>query len=427
MHTAPRRTGWEILLIALGMVLMAMLVTLFACNNTGTPADTTGPANADTTTPAETAYKVTVLTADGKPASDIIVKVLQNGADVALKLVGPDGSATFDIAPGNYTVTVESPSGAAFHYDTASAVLTETTRELTITIQNKVTQTLQFMAPSKLAGDDYRTVEALVLTDGTNFVTYNTSDYTYLVYTPTQEGVYEFACPANPDFTYHGMPIMVNANTVMLTENGKMTIQVPSTSIGEASVSSYVFRLDPANLGEGGCVFTITRTGDIELTIHDLPYDAPAAEKEFLKPTEAGTGTLTDLNIKDPALTVVLADDGYYHLGTDDGPLVYLRLSSDSPYIEDFVKMCETDRIRAYFYNDDGSFNRKESYNAMIAEYAEFVNADGVIPLNEQLAYMVQNAGRHMGWWDYDVGSDIFGDLVIPVEQAWLFACAYYK
>lgn len=427
MHTTPRRTGPEILLIVLGIVLMALLVSLFACNNTGTPADTTGSTGADTTDTAGLVYKVTVLTADGKPASDIIVKVQQNGADVALKVIGPDGSATFDITPGDYTVLIESPSGAEFHYDRDKAVLTEAAPELTITIQTKVTKTTSFMAPSKLAGDDYRTVEALVITDGDNYVTYNTGDYTYLVYTPTKEGVYEFSCPACPTFTYHGMPIMVNPNPVMITEGGKVSIQVPATSIGEASVSSYVFRLDPDNLEEGGCVFTVTRIGDIELTIHDLPYDNPAADKNFLKPTEAGTGTLTDLDIKDPTLTAVLGSDGYYHLGTADGPLVYLRLTSDSPYIEDFVKMCETDRIRAYFYNEDGSFNRKESYNAMIAEYAEFVNADGVIPLNEQLAYMVQNAGRHMGWWDYNVGSDIFGDLVIPAEQAWLFACAYYK
>ncbi len=426
MHTTPRRTGWEIMLIALGVVLMATLLALFACNSTGTPADTTDSVGTDTTA-IGSVYKVTVLTMDGKPASDIIVRVQQNGAEVALKLVDANGSATFDIDPGDYTVTIESPSGTEFHYDKEKAVLTEAAPELTITIQTKVTKTMQFMAPSKLAGGDYRTIEALVVTEGDNYITYNTSDYTYVVYTPQKEGVYEFSCPDCPDFTYHGMPIMVNTNPVMITEGGKLTIQVPSTSIGETSVSSYVFRLDPENLEAGGCTFTITRTGDIQLTIHDMPYDVPAAEKEYLKPTEPGNGTLTDLNIKDPTLTVVLADDGYYHLGTADGPLVYLRLTSDSPYIEDFVKMCETDRIRAYFYNEDGSFNRKEAYNDLIASYAEFVNADGVIPLNAQLAYMVQNAGRHMGWWDYDSGSDIFGDLVIPAEQAWLFACVYYK
>ncbi len=426
MHTT--RHASRALLTALTVLLLCILVALTACqNNTGKPADTTGSDAADTTAPAGTAYKVTVQKDDGSPASDIIVKLWQGSTEVALKLVGPDGSVTFDVAPGDYTVTVESPSGAEFHYDKDAAILTEAAPALTVIIQTKATKTISFMAPSKPAGDDYRTIEALVISDGPNYITYNTGDYTYVVYTPTKEGVYEFSCPACPDFSYHGMPIMVNPNPVMVTEGGKVSIQVPATSIGEASVSSYVFRFDPADLGEGGCTFTVTRTGDIELTIHDLPYDVPTADKSFLKPTEAGTGTLTDLDVLDPTLTVVLGEDGYYHLGTADGPLVYLRLTSDSPYIEDFVKMCETDRIRAYFYNDDGSFNRKESYNSLIAEYAEFVNADGVIPMNEQLAYMVQNAGRHMGWWDFSAGSDIFGDLVIPVEQAWLFACAYYK
>ena len=89
--------------------------------------------------------------------------------------------------------------------------------------------------------------------------------------------------------------------------------------------------------------------------------------------------------------------------------------------------MCETDRIRAHFYDENGKFLRKEGYSQLILDYAEVANDDGLVPLNTQLAYVLQSAGQYMGWWDFENNRDVFGDIVVPVETAWLFACAYYR
>ena len=149
---------------------------------------------------------------------------------------------------------------------------------------------------------------------------------------------------------------------------------------------------------------------------------------EDLQPYEGVTdGRLTDLDVTNPALTVVKGEDGYYHLNTADGPVVFIRVSSASPYMADFNKICETARVCAYVYNEDGSFNRRESYNEMILEYVTVANEDGVVPLNDQLAYMVKTAGDYMGWWNFSDDLDIFGDKIVDPAVAWLFACAVYQ
>ena len=240
--------------------------------------------------------------------------------------------------------------------------------------------------------------------------------------------MYEFTCEGeNAVISYHGAPINVFDHPLLETVDGKVTFDIPAGSIGDSpdATARYVFRLE----GTGnGCTFTATRTGDIPKSPHDEPWVIPMPTAEDLKPYEGVTdGRLTDLDVTNPALTVVKGEDGYYHLNTADGPVVFIRISSASPYMADFNKICETARVCAYVYNEDGSFNRRESYNEMILEYVTVANEDGVVPLNDQLAYMVKTAGDYMGWWNFSDGLDIFGDKIVDPAIAWLFACAVYQ
>ena len=410
--------------------LMGASLILSACDRSTpsevetTVADTT--AEVIETTVAETAYKVTVLNHDGTPASDIIVKVQKNGEDVSFKLVGPTGFTTFNLAEDSYTVLIEAPSGAALHYDTEAAVLTPDAPEITLTVYEASVATQPLNAPSKKG--DYTRFEAASVGEGLTYIPYNSGDYTYVVFTPTRPGMYEFACEGeDAALTYHGAPINVFEAPLGEVVDGKIALSIPAGSIGDSldTTAQYVFRLE----GTGsGCVFTATRTGDVPKSPYDEPWTVPMPTAEDLKAYEGNTdGTLTDLEVTNPALTVVLGDDGYYHLDTADGPVVFIRLSSANPYMADFKTICDTTRICAYIYNEDGSFDRRESYNEMILEYLTVANEDGVVPLNEQLAYMVKTAGDYMGWWNFSDNLDIFGDKIVDPAIAWLFACAVYQ
>ena len=393
-----------------------------------TPSATTDSATTapETTPEAKASYKVTVQNPDGTLASDIIIKVLKDGEEVSFKLVGPTGFATFKLAEDSYTVLVESPSGKALHYDAEAAVLTSDAPEIVLTVYEAVSTTQPLNAPSKHG--DYTRHDAASVGEGQTYIPYATGDYTYVVFTPTRPGIYEFICEGEDVvLTYHGAPINVFEQSLMDSIDGKVTFDITAGSVGSTpdTTAQYVFRVEGAG---NGCTFTATRTGDIPKSPYDEPWTILTAPAEALKPYEGATeGTLTDLDVTNPALTVVLGEDGYYHLNAADGPVVFLRLSSASEYLADFKTICETTRLCAYLYNEDGSFDRRESYNELITEYLTVANEDGVVPLNEQLAYMVKTAGNYMGWWNFSSNFDIFGDKIVDPSIAWLFACAVYQ
>ena len=391
------------------------------------PVSTEGITDPDTSPENEVSYKVTVQNHDGTPAHDIIVKVLKDGTEAAFKVVGPTGFATFKLPEGSYTVLVETPAGEALHFDTEAAVLSPEAPEITLTVFEAATKTQPLNAPSKKGGD-YARFEAATVGEGTAFVPYNSGDYTYVIFTPTRPGMYEFACEGeNVALSYHGSPINVFESPLVETVDGKVTFAITAGSVGDSpdTTAQFVFRLE----GTGnGCMFTATRTGDVPKSPYDEPWVIPTAPTEALKPYEGVTdGTLTDLDVTNPALTVVKGEDGYYHLESADGPVVFIRLSSANPYMADFKTICDSTRICAYLYNEDGSFDQRISYNELVAEYLTVANEDGVVPLNDQLADMVKTAGDYMGWWNFSEDLDIFGDKIVDPAIAWLFACAVYQ
>ena len=391
------------------------------------PADPGSESASDTAPENQTAYKVTILNHDGTPARDIIVKVQKGGEEVSFKLVGPTGSAGFELPEDSYTVLIESPSGKTLHYDSEAAVLTPDAPEITLTVYEAVAATQPLNAPSKHG--DYARHEAASVGEGLTFIPFSASDYTYVVFTPTRPGIYEFTCESGTDvtLTYHGAPINVFENPLLETVDGKVTFDITAGSVGTTpdTTAQYVFRLEGSS---DGCMFKATRTGDVPKSPYDEPWTVPMPTADDLKPYEGVTdGTLTDLDVTDPALTVVKGEDGYYHLGNADGPVVFIRLSSANPYMADFKTICDTTRICAYIYNEDGSFEKRVSYNEMILEYLTIANEDGVVPLNDQLADMVKTAGDYMGWWNFSDDLDIFGDKIVDPAIAWLFPCAVYQ
>lgn len=435
----PFRTlAWPALLGA--SLCVAML--LASCQPSGpqTPDESQTDAATEQT---EMNCKVTVQNHNGENLTDVVVKVRQGDRDVTSKVIGPTGQIAFTLPAGTYSLSLESPSGAKFFYDADTAVLTPDAPEVTIKAYQGATESWKFNAPSKKVMVGYGEIEAPLAPEGTTCIELVSDDYTYVVFNPTRGGTFTFTASEGVDIAYHGIPILVYDDPRMKAdENGVLTIPIEDTSIGSDSVSQLVFRLTPKEGYEADhAVITITRTGDIikspeeqaQWIIVEADKSALDALASFKEPAEGDkwhtltTGKLTNLNIEDPNLTVVLGEDGYYHYGTADGPMVFVRMTSDSPYLEDFVKICETDNLRCFFYAEDGTFLRKESYSALVTAYGEVANADGVVPLNAQLATAIQNFGGYMGWWNYKGGNNIFGELMIDPSIAWLFACAIYQ
>lgn len=431
-----------IILSVIALLLLSMLLTSCNSNNKAEESTTAGGTQPPAATPAgEIEYKVHVIDYLGKPMNDIVVSLLKDGVQEKMKVV-KDGSTSFTAAKGDYTVSISAPGGD-YYYDASKCVLSEAAPEITVQL---------YLKTSKKASEDLYAIShvtndvekytAYGVTEGGTYVELTAGDMSYFVFRPTREGVYKvsFLSDADMEIGYYGSPLTVATSKESRVEvvDNAFEIEVRKINLGDSpeTTTPYVIGLKPKSEATKSCVLTIDwlKTPDFD------PIDAawtpirPTEEelkriKDYLAANPIpDTAVFKDLDVTDENLTVVYNEtDGFYHYGTADGPVVYLRLGTKSPYLDDLVKVCESDHLSKYFYDAEGKFLRKESYNELISDYAGVsTEKDKVCPLNKQLAEVLVNAGESKGWWKTGTALYLFGNELVPTDTAWLFACGYY-
>lgn len=411
-------------LMALSLLTAALLV---GCNQA---SDTPTPTEAPTVTPTEApteaataACVVTVLDYKGQPMPDVVISVLKDGAEVKKNVSKADGTVSFSLEPGSYELAAVSTAGD-FYYDKTAAVLNTEAAATTLTLYHKANDA-DAVTIWPAGGEK----QALPVGEGASYVALD-GGMTYVVFRPEREGLYEisYVADGNVDLGYYGSPVVVFEEKMLETIDGKVTLNVRSSSINTEGGSSalFVFGLEPDQVETRDCILTVTRIGDPEKT----PIDEPWIEYNptQAKPYEGTTqGAFKDIDVTDPTVKVVYSEtDGFYHFGTADGPVVFIRITTDSPYLASLTTMAEKSRVGVYHYDGDGKFLSKESFHNMIAAYAEIVNGDGVCPLTPELEYMIKTVGTYRSWWDLSFEGNIFPDKIVTPETAWLFICGYY-
>ncbi|MBQ9117115.1 MAG: hypothetical protein IJY04_08830 [Clostridia bacterium] len=380
-------------------------------------------------------YKITVQDFEGKPAEGVIVKIFKGDEQIKMNLVNGEGSVTFTLDKGDYTFTVDSPEGTKYYYDTELCKLSAVETEVTVKLYNSAVGSIELSAISPVTGKsaDYLAYEA---GEGGTFASLTKNEMTYFVFTPTRGGVYEFGYESDEELEigyYGGVFFVQPINQAENLKDGKFTLNVKDSSVstGSGGTVSYVIGVRNRLDSQVGCVLTITRKGDAEVDIYDAPWtDVRPTDgvlsTEFVEYAK-NEGEFTPFDVTDNTLKAVFSEaDGCYHLGSENGALIYVRLGEDSEYLASFLTICDTTRVGYYVYNEDGSFSHKESYNALIADYIE---AHGNrVPLTKQLADMIVNYGKTQYWWNLTPENIVFGEKVAEVvpENAWLFACGYY-
>ena len=370
-------------------------------------------------------YQVTLTDALGNVYHDgIIVKFLQDGQEIAMQVVGENGTAVKSLPAGEYTVElVYTSNEAAYSYDNGNVTLTAENPALTIMMTRSATpETVSLFVDSKEH-------EAYVVGLGCTTVSLN-EGRTYFLFAPDQAGNYEFGVEGNVAAVgYYGAPHFVQSTSALEVVDNKVQVSVSTGSLG----STLVIGLDYQ--GEANCVLTIERIGDAVKTIADEPWHT------YMKTVELSPYTLPagaalkefDLTAASDAYKMVLNEtDGFYHLDSADGPLVLVRLAGELEYMATYKTVLDRTGVVKYFFDEQGEFLRKESYSECLLEYIPNADEDdGVYPLTEDLKYIIQQSGDHSGWWEFDGPGYIFmdegGNKVADInpEIAWLFMCCY--
>lgn len=266
------------------------------------------------------------------------------------------------------------------------------------------------------------------------------------------------------DTTKYTVYLTENIPTAILFEGETFTLT--RTSAGENSPSAGVFTATGKN--DEKLVLTIVsndaESGKITLTIDDklkLEADYRIFNKLVVTPNydklseygivdnsrvEKGKLRYPDLNVsagvrRFEGSYFVMGNDGFYHVGSVDGPTLYVKLRHRTRFFLDYTPPGSTEGMEVSFEflgpGDPllGLNKGEENYRPFTDTYISYVdNDEGVYPVNEELKTMLQKFAIAQAYfadgtgWAETHAEDSLGYRIYSAEDdMWLFACCYYS
>lgn len=374
------------------------------------------------TEPADVTYTVRVTGSNGLPRQGALLGVSKNGEEVATAITAADGSASFSLAPDTYEVVVKALLGEG--YDPSVCVLTPERTELGISLYGTPLAGEEIYAYNAQA-DDHVAYDAKRVAEGTTLVTLSAQDMTYYLFVPSQGGTFRLSLDesVNASIGYYGSTSFVMTESVAAEENNAILIDAY-----DDMVYTYAFvigiRAEDELLTE--CMLTVEYYSERETSEGELPWTEIMPEGELGKYTK-GEGSYHTFDMEGDVVSLVYNEsDGYYHVGSADGPLVLINLAGDTAYMDALITVCANTRLGVYVYDEDGKLLSKDSYNDMITAYND-ASDGGYYPLDRTLLDAMLVLGEYIGWYDASSPMYLFADKVLTVENAHLFACVYLQ
>lgn len=395
------------------VLVVCMLATLTACGG-------------------EKTYKVTVKDALGNPyTAGVVVNFMQNGEKVGMQACDENGTATKKLPKGEYEVSLSfTDSETEYYY--ADTIVTAKDNEVDVILAYKTSESSTLY----VGADEF---EVYAVSVGCTYVKLTNEHRNYFLFTPTQAGNYEFSIigDSKAEIGYYGAPHFVQSNNVAEVANNKFTISIKAEMIGngDGGTSTYVIGVDALDADTKNCIIAINRLGDPIKTIEDEPWTIYQKTVELSEYTLPAGKEIKEFDLTastDTYKFVFNKNDGFYHLNSENGPLVLVRLAEDCDYIACFQTILDRSGVSKYFFDKDGEFVKRESYSECLLEYIDVVDeTEGVYPLTEDLKYIIQQRGDYVGWWNIENSGYLFKDVngnndpTINAEIAWLLMCCY--
>ena len=367
-----------------------------------------------------TTYTVKVIDGSGKAQKGITVSFYQGTKKVGSAKTDSKGVATAKLADGNYILQL---TGTSLKYDARTAVVTKARNSVEIllakergTAKEKITCPLTEKSKA-----------AYVVEEGATYVTLKPGERNYFLFTPERNGVFRISgSNSYAAVGYYGGAIHFIQTANLATDLKNNAFTVEAKDVGP----TFVIGIDAATNIEGA-VLRIVRTGDPGWSEADEPwqtYKGTHTPKNYTLPKNT---KLKEVDITKNFTLVYNSKDGYYHKGSKDGPLVYLRFGAKSPYVA-FTDILSNFHVAAYIYDAAGNFVKKEEYTECMEAYSACADAtETVYPLTKDLEYIIKSYGEHQGWWDANSPGYLFEDEEgnplpgINLDIAWMFALCY--
>ncbi len=392
--------------------------------------------------PNQIEYTVTVVDGLSNPMSGIKVSV-KSGSTVALEAVTDEnGKVTAKLAEGNYDASVE----VSDSYYAATVKLTASDTAVEIMAVGYVTGLVKEY-PDEANG--YYNINSV----GSYRVPVQNGVKRYYLFTPGQNGDYKITVDSSDvNMGYYGGGYFLLPNSIAeFYEDGAMKLPVRESE----KLNSFIIGLESTSSAVTECTLTIERVGERPLTPEEMEYVQYQLSKPLTKKTATPSGTrvfveievdLTTFANREEIQVVYNEADGYYHLHTADGPILYVVVNQPLAYLQDnsLAGIAGTTSVGKIFYDENGNFIKKEGYNQALAGKKDYSNGNGVVvengyaqiadskygvvPLDADLIHILKNIGDG-GWYERgttEISNWIFGDSIVMPENCWLFAVCYF-
>lgn len=411
------------------VLMLCLVLVLSACGGESAPE---GSGAQEALASNEAQYSVTVVDGAGVPYTEgVIVRFVQGGQQAAMQVIDENGTAAKTLEKGEYTVELLfTGDESEYYYDNTGLTLTPDQTELQIVLSKTMAA-----QGTPLYVDGAECV-AYPVEAGSTYVELVKDQRNYYLFTPAVAGTYAFSvAEQEAQIGYYGAPHFVQTQSAAEVTDNTFTISVSASMIGTDGTGTTVIVLGIDAGSLEGATLTIQRTGEPQYDISEEPwtiYQKTVELAPYTLPAGAKLGEF-DLTAATDAYNLVLnEEDGFYHLDSVDGPLVLMRLGENNKYLDCFQVILEHSGVVKYFFDENGAFEKKESYSECLLEYFDYMDEEtGVYPLTEDLKYIVQQRGEYSGWWNESDSLYLFvdeGGNKIPginPELAWLFMCCY--
>lgn len=233
-------------------------------------------------------------------------------------------------------------------------------------------------------------------------------DYTVYIFTPSELGKYTIAVTDGLVglVSYHDMWVTFTPDETVVSA---ASIEWECTGVGQSIMVAVAVNGDAANI-------TVTHENTQKVEVPWTDYVNVTTPEAF-----TFTGDQDDMMYVDTFDSAVdeavLGKDGYYHLNTATGPILYADLDES---MMSLVAAQSYGQLTAVIFDEDGEIVQKiRYYDAFDAYIACADSATMLYPLTVDLIEIYQKVGESKGWYGADgfVGGD--------EADAWMFACYY--